>query len=126
MTSTATEHHCEIVPIDRHDSDGVTVEWGVCDPWHADKLRASGFQSPEAAIEWATANGYTPDLQLVAAHRLEQSLTVLGPWNAAKTVVSALTEPQLIRFAIQFRRSFGAKIEAADYWMDLATAPRSS
>jgi hypothetical protein len=59
-TSTTTAKPCEIVAIDRHDPDGVTVEWAVRDLW-AEKFKADGFDSSEEAIEWAERNGYTPN-----------------------------------------------------------------
>jgi hypothetical protein len=111
------EYRCEIVPVDRHDGDGVTTEWDVRDPW-AGRLNEHAFETPEAAADWAIGNGHAPDLRLVAAYRMGQALAALGPYGAAEVIVDGFSIHELVRFELEFRRRLDARVTAEDHFMD--------
>jgi hypothetical protein len=119
MTETTTP--CEIAPVEVHNSDGVTIAWHARDTWTGMLATGSSeFQSAEAAIDWAKSNGYEPDLQLVARHRLEQAIGILGPYRAAQAIVDVFSVHQLVRFGLEFRRCLEARITAEDPCIDEA------
>lgn len=120
MTDTTTgKGFCEIVPCDVHNSDGITTEWLVRDP-RADKTRADGFNSAEAAVDWAARNGYAPDTRLVAAEQLQRLLRTMGPYEAAGVIVGHFVVRQLVSFEVAFRQAMDDKITAEDHALALA------
>ena len=118
-TTGMDQRPCEIVPADRHRSDGVTIEWVVRDT-EAEQFKAAGFESAEAAVEWATANGYEPDRALIAEYQLDLALAILGPSRAAVAIVAAFSVRQLATFGVEYRRSYESRIDGEDYCLQAA------
>lgn len=134
MTETANETHCKIIPVLRHGGGGLSTEWAVFPcafPWGEDAQVESwdGFESMEAAIAWATANGYAPDLRAAERGRLDHMLGALNdaspltPDDLAEVITNALDIAKLARFSVRFRQLFEKRVMSVDPITGLQEGP---
>jgi hypothetical protein len=122
-----------IVPISRHDGDGVTTEysvtsWGV--PGHSGPGKwHDGFESLEAAAKWMETQGKTPPIRNAERRRLDHMLGALGdespltPDDLAEVIADAYDIAKLARFAVKFRQAFEEKVMRINPFTGLQAAP---
>ena len=123
-----------IIPVLRHDSDGLITEWSVMPydyGWgeHAQAEDVDGFESLEAAAKWMDAHGKTPPIRDAERRRLNHMLVALGdaspltPDDLAEVITDAYDIAKLARFAVKLRQLFEEKVMRINPFTGLQQPP---